>query len=383
MSECTDCIIVTAGPTYLDVDAYACCVAMAELLRVQGKNAVAYSNAPCNYGVCPSFLKEAPIETALPENVDVQNAEYVIVDVSDYEYIGNSVPQQRVVAIYDHHVGFEEYWHLRIGDNAHIEFIGAAATLIYREWKKSGLTDKMQNATARLLLAAILDNTLNLTSSNATAEDKEVFRALCAHAGVGDEFRAAYFSEVQANVEADLKNAIFNDIKTVRDNPILPPRVAQLCVWNAERILEKLLEIRSWFTDEPWMINVIDLAQNCSFFVCDNEQHQKKIESVFDVRFESGVAKTDIPYLRKQIIKNTLNSNLAENSMAISIVEGWRGEIVHIAITGVNGELLKYKIKDPSFNNWYMLAMAVRNNGISDFPLCNKSFNLSYCGNDL
>ena len=82
-------------------------------------------------------------------------------------------------------------------------------------------------------------------------------------------------------------------------------------------------------------------------------------------------------------IKNTLNSNLAENSMAISIVEGWRGEIVHIAITGVNGELLKYKIKDPSFNNWYMLAMAVRNNGISDFPLCNKSFNLSYCGNDL
>ena len=82
-------------------------------------------------------------------------------------------------------------------------------------------------------------------------------------------------------------------------------------------------------------------------------------------------------------IKNTLNSILAQNSMAISIVEGWRGEIVHIALTGANGELLKYKIKDPSFNNWYMLAMAVRNNGISDFPLCNKSFNLSYCGNDL
>ena len=77
------------------------------------------------------------------------------------------------------------------------------------------------------------------------------------------------------------------------------------------------------------------------------------------------------------------NSNLAENAMAISIVEGWRGEIVHIAITGMNGELIRYKIKDPSFNNWYMLALAVRNNGVSDFPLCNKSYNLSYCGNDL
>lgn len=71
------------------------------------------------------------------------------------------------------------------------------------------------------------------------------------------------------------------------------------------------------------------------------------------------------------------------NSFVISIVEGWRGEVVHIALTGANGELLRYKMKDPSFNNWFMLAMAVRNNGISDFPLCNKSFNLSYCGNDL
>ena len=77
------------------------------------------------------------------------------------------------------------------------------------------------------------------------------------------------------------------------------------------------------------------------------------------------------------------NNKLIENSFAISIVEGWRGEVVHIALTGSSGELLKYKIKDASFNNWYMLSMAVRNNGISDFPLCNKSFNLSYCGNDL
>lgn len=82
-------------------------------------------------------------------------------------------------------------------------------------------------------------------------------------------------------------------------------------------------------------------------------------------------------------IKVAPNTNLASNSLAISVVEGWRGEVVHIGLTGANGELLRYKMKDPSFNNWYMLAMAVRNNGISDFPLCNKSFNLSYCGNDL
>lgn len=76
-------------------------------------------------------------------------------------------------------------------------------------------------------------------------------------------------------------------------------------------------------------------------------------------------------------------NNKKENCMVVSLTEGWRGEIVHVVITDNNGNISRYKIKDPSFNNWYALAIAVRNNGISDFPLCNKSFNLSYCGNDL
>ena len=70
-------------------------------------------------------------------------------------------------------------------------------------------------------------------------------------------------------------------------------------------------------------------------------------------------------------------------SFALSIVESWRGELVHAALTDENGNLKRYKIKDPSFNNWWGLSMAVRNNGISDFPLCNKGFDLSYCGFDL
>ena len=93
--------------------------------------------------------------------------------------------------------------------------------------------------------------------------------------------------------------------------------------------------------------------------------------------------KSKLKEFSSEQILSSVNYKLEPNSFAISVVEGWRGEVVHFAITGAEGELLRYKIKDPSFNNWYMLAMAVRNNGISDFPLCNKSFNLSYCGNDL
>jgi Ni,Fe-hydrogenase III large subunit len=76
-------------------------------------------------------------------------------------------------------------------------------------------------------------------------------------------------------------------------------------------------------------------------------------------------------------------SPLAPTSMAISLLEGWRGEICHVAITNNEGKITSYKVKDPSLHNWLALALAVRGEGISDFPICNKSFNLSYCGFDL
>jgi Ni,Fe-hydrogenase III large subunit len=74
---------------------------------------------------------------------------------------------------------------------------------------------------------------------------------------------------------------------------------------------------------------------------------------------------------------------LAPDCLALSLVEGWRGEIVHLGMTDAAGRLAQYRIVDPSFRNWFGLAMAMRGQPISDFPLCNKSFNLSYCGHDL
>ena len=68
---------------------------------------------------------------------------------------------------------------------------------------------------------------------------------------------------------------------------------------------------------------------------------------------------------------------------AVALTEGWRGEICHSALTDSNGRFAYYNVVDPSFHNWMGLAVAMRHQQISDFPLCNKSFNLSYCGHDL
>ncbi len=117
-------------------------------------------------------------------------------------------------------------------------------------------------------------------------------------------------------------------------------------------------------------------------------KHHGDVYSRVQIRREE--IKQSMKYVRK-LIQNVPEMTAKEpalgtpkpNSFALSLVEGWRGEICHCAITGEQGELVHYKVKDPSFHNWLALALAVRNNEISDFPICNKSFNLSYSGHDL
>ncbi|MDP4093109.1 MAG: NADH-quinone oxidoreductase subunit C [Bacillota bacterium] len=68
---------------------------------------------------------------------------------------------------------------------------------------------------------------------------------------------------------------------------------------------------------------------------------------------------------------------------ALGMTESPRGENVHWIMTGKNNTVFRYKIRTPSFCNWPALCHAVKGNIVPDFPLINKSFNLSYAGNDL
>ncbi|MFT3828585.1 MAG: NADH-quinone oxidoreductase subunit C [Opitutaceae bacterium] len=94
-------------------------------------------------------------------------------------------------------------------------------------------------------------------------------------------------------------------------------------------------------------------------------------------------------FLREQIVappEGGIRDELAPvapDTLAVALVEGWRGEICHVALTDAAGRFRRYKVIDPSFHNWTGLALALRNQAISDFPINNKSFNLSYCGFDL
>jgi len=112
-----------------------------------------------------------------------------------------------------------------------------------------------------------------------------------------------------------------------------------------------------------------------------------------DVFARARVRSLEIPrsgeYLREQLAapaEGELRRELAPpapGTFAVALVEGWRGEVCHAALTDEAGRFRRYKIIDPSFHNWSGLALALRGAAISDFPICNKSFNLSYSGFDL
>ena len=75
--------------------------------------------------------------------------------------------------------------------------------------------------------------------------------------------------------------------------------------------------------------------------------------------------------------------SLAPHQLCVSLREGSRGPVLHAVETDAQGNLAHVKLQDPSLQNWFALALSLRDNDISDFPICNKSFDLSYCGTDL
>lgn len=104
----------------------------------------------------------------------------------------------------------------------------------------------------------------------------------------------------------------------------------------------------------------------------------KEVYSSFEILKQ---ALRDLPKESKAEALKT--PSFKKNAYAVGIVEGWRGDIVYLVATDSMGEITRVDLRDPSFLNWTALGHAGKGNMVPDFPLINKSFNLSYTGNDL
>lgn len=205
--------IVTACFTYVDIDAYAGCIAYAELLRLQGIAAQAVSTAPTNKSVSKTLLSWKP--NILSSHIPSSSDSYTLIDISDPEWFEKFVNLQRVDEVIDHHPGFEEYWQKRIGNRATIETVGAACTQVYEKWKTSGMLHKISASSAGLLMCGILDNTLNLKANITTQRDHDAYNDLLHFANLPADWPAQYFTEVQEAILEDAVHAVKNDTKYI------------------------------------------------------------------------------------------------------------------------------------------------------------------------
>lgn len=299
-------IVVTSGSAYLDIDAYAGCIAFAQLLNLQGISAKAVSRAALNQSICQS-LREWP--AALDEYHVTERDLFVMIDISDPAHFDSFVDVQRVVEVIDHHPGFEAYWQDRLGTLATIEPIGAACTQVYERWVDAQRFHAMPSTTAALLATAILDNTLNLKGQITTTRDQLAYAALAAKAQLTDDWPARYFSECQSAIEHDLPAALNNDLKRMDADLPLPRIVGQLTVWSAQRLLQehRATLIETLHAHDPdWLLNLISIEEQCSYLLVGNAVSAEKVADLLDVNVDDHLARLPTALLRKQILRAAL-----------------------------------------------------------------------------
>ena len=297
--------IVTAGNKYIDIDAYASCIAYANLLKLKGIHAKAVSTAKINETITPNLLK---LNAQLENYEKSDNDEFIIVDVSSKSYFDNIVNEDKIIEIIDHHVGYEEYWKNKLGEKAKIEFIGAVATLIVELYEKENLIEKMSKDIAYLLMSAILDNTLNFKARITTDRDKTAYKKLELIVGDEEHYAEKYFKECQLAIERNLKNAIENDTKIEKISAILPPVFGQIILWNKEKILENKDSIYNILNNigTNWMINLICLEEGKSYIIASNLEVQAELEKLLNGEFKQDIMELENVWLRKEIIKKAV-----------------------------------------------------------------------------
>ncbi|WP_170929402.1 MULTISPECIES: bifunctional oligoribonuclease/PAP phosphatase NrnA [unclassified Pseudomonas] len=301
--------VITSGSAYLDIDAYACCIAYAELLNLQGIPTRAVSSAKPNASVSKTVLGwGAVLDDYRPTSSD----EFVLVDVSDYHHFDPMVALDRVVEVIDHHPGFEEYWSQTLGSAADIRSIGAAATQVFQRWKAAGLLSSISEQSAALLATAILDNTLNFTGQMTTTADIDAYAELVLHAKLTEDWPSHYFLECQASIESDISAALAADLKRMKPESRLPEVFAQMTVWDAEALIEKYRsEICHWMggQGDDWLLNVICISQRKSCLLAEPVVSQQKLSRLLPVEWQAGLAVLKPSILRKELLSLGLNAN--------------------------------------------------------------------------
>lgn len=295
--------IVTTGEKFTDIDALACAVAYAELLQKLGRESVVVLPGVLNHSVTDSIKRQlGTVQTSYELK---EGDKVVIVDVSDPNEFALFVSPESVVEVIDHHHGFEDFWKERLGENSRIEMIGAAATLVYEAWVRAGKEKEMSILSARLLLHAIVSNTLNFNVGITNDRDKLAYNELLVIAALPANWVETYFNEQDAYAFTNVRETIFNDTKKIVGN--LPDVFGQLELWNGAAFIANhkadIEFVMNSIESEAWLMSIPSISEGKNYLYTKSAEVQILLQKALGVSFLDNIATTDRLLLRKEIRK--------------------------------------------------------------------------------
>lgn len=202
-------IIIAAGESYTDIDVLACAASYHEFLQLQGINSTVVLPGVFNKSITTDVkLWFTDYKTSPGEFSD---AVFIIVDISEPDHLAKFIDQEKIIKLFDHHFGYEDYWKERYGNNAIIEQVGACATLIWEEFKEFGYENSITTESANLLLTAIISNTLDFQASVTTFRDEQAAQQLQRYTKLPRDWTSKYFSEQDLYAMAHPYDAVKDD----------------------------------------------------------------------------------------------------------------------------------------------------------------------------
>jgi len=297
-------IVITSGARYVDIDAVASAFLFKDLLTLKNIESVIVFPGPINSSVPKSVLDwGVSVATELPR----EEVRFAVVDISDRTGFPNFVTNEKIYAIYDHHIVYKNDWKGVNIPTVIIEEIGACATLIWEEIKKQKLEDKISTISAKLAYTALFSNTLNFNAKITTDRDKKAFAELEKISGLDKKWIEKYYKETEEEIINNPLDAIKNDTKIVEisgsSNPIA---IGQIELWNSKNFInqnkENIKKILSNLSS-VWFMTAPSISEGVNYLYTENKETQKLLKDRINANFINDMGVTNKLWLRKEILK--------------------------------------------------------------------------------
>lgn len=295
-------IIITAGTEYIDIDTLACAFAYRELqglMNIKADIVLPRKQTP----TVPNIFKELEYNTSLGA-IEQQDMQYVLVDISDPEHIDHRIDKKKIIKIFDHHLGHEDFWQNLIGDKYIIQRVGACATLIWEEFIQLGLSAKISEQSADLLYTAIISNSLNLLSSTTSEKDRKALNDLKEYISLGSNWAQKYFKEIEDYTNKHPDQALRSETK-VGDINGRSVALPQIEIWDGKNFIKKFeTKIHHYLdnlTSQYAFLIVPSILDRKTYFIPKDSGSEKLLSKILKIGKRGKILLVDFVIQRKEI----------------------------------------------------------------------------------